>query len=79
MAEQAQAAADTVKDAVQNVADKVNELTTGDAAAAEGKTHLDEVTGEHVSKSERRWKRLNLVQVWIRRLTTTSEEAPEAA
>lgn len=54
MAEQAQAAANAVKDAVQNVTDKVGELTTQDSApAAEGKTYLDEVTGEHVSKSER--------------------------
>ncbi|KAF1350008.1 lysyl-tRNA synthetase [Delphinella strobiligena] len=53
MAEQAQAAANAVKDAVSNVADKVGELTTQDnAGAAEGKTYLDEVTGEHVSKSE---------------------------
>lgn len=54
MAEQVQAAADAVKDTVQNVTEKVGELTTGDAAAAEGKTYLDEVTGEHVSKSERK-------------------------
>ena len=58
MAEQAQAAADAVKQAVSNVTDKVGELTTGDnaggaAAAADVKTYLDEVTGEHVSKSER--------------------------
>ena len=56
MAEQAQAAANAVKDAVSNVTDKVGELTTQDnagGAAAESKTYLDEVTGEQVSKSER--------------------------
>lgn len=55
MAEQAQAAADAVKQAVSDVTDKVGELTTSDnagAAAADQKTYLDEVTGEHVSKSE---------------------------
>lgn len=56
MADQAQAAANAVKDAVNNVAEQVGQLTTQDnaagAAAAEVKTYLDEVTGEHVSKSE---------------------------
>lgn len=56
----AQQAADAVKDAVQNVAEQVSNLTTDDnapaasdnAASGEGKKLLDEVTGEHVSKSE---------------------------
>jgi len=56
MAEQAQAAANAVKEAVSDVTEKVGELTTQDnatSAAAEGKTtFLDEVTGEQVSKTE---------------------------
>lgn len=52
MADQAQAAANAVKEAVNNVADKVSELTTGDNAAAPT-LYLDEVTGEKVSKTER--------------------------
>jgi len=56
MAEQAQAAANAVKEAVSDVTEKVGELTTQDnatPAAAEGKaTFLDEVTGEQVSKTE---------------------------
>ncbi|KAK4549454.1 hypothetical protein LTR36_006451 [Oleoguttula mirabilis] len=56
----AQQAADTVKDAVHSVAEQVSHLTTDDnapaasdnAASSEGKKLLDEVTGEHVSKSE---------------------------
>lgn len=50
MAEQAQAAANAVKDAVQDVAQKVGELTTGENAPT---LYLDEVTGEKVSKTER--------------------------
>lgn len=52
MAEQAQAAAQAVKDAVSGVAEKVGELTTQDNSAADQKTYLDEATGEQVSKSE---------------------------
>lgn len=56
MAEQAQSALNAVKDAVTDVTEKVGELTTQEggaaAAAADVKTYLDEVTGEHVSKSE---------------------------
>lgn len=55
MAEQAQNAANAVKDAVQNVTEKVGELTTQDnasEAAPAQQTYLDEVTGERVSKSE---------------------------
>jgi lysyl-tRNA synthetase class 2 len=52
MADQAQAAANAVKEAVNNVADKVSELTTGDNAAAPT-LYLDEATGEKVSKTER--------------------------
>lgn len=52
MADQAQAAANAVKETVNNVADKVSELTTGDNAAAPN-LYLDEVTGEKVSKTER--------------------------
>ena len=51
MADQAQAAANAVKETVNDVAQKVSELTTGEAA---GPTlYLDEVTGEKVSKTER--------------------------
>lgn len=79
MAEQAQAAADAVKDAVSNVADKVGELTTQDnAGAVEGKTYLDEVTGEHVSKSECTLHVALSPILWLL-LTKGSEEAPEAA
>ena len=45
-----QQAADTVKDAVQNVADKVKDLSTSDAPQTN--LLLDESTGEHVSKTE---------------------------
>nr|POF20147.1 lysine--trna ligase cla4 [Quercus suber] len=55
----AQQAVDAVKDAVSNVADEVNQLTTGDSAnatpaATSNAPNLqkDEVTGEMVSKSE---------------------------
>jgi hypothetical protein len=41
--------AETVKDAVANVAEKVSQLTTGESAP---NLVLDEVTGEKVSKSE---------------------------
>ena len=53
-----QGAADTVKDTVEAVAEKVQQATIGNkdgAASAEGSTPnllLDEVTGEMVSKSE---------------------------
>ncbi|GAM88410.1 hypothetical protein ANO11243_064430 [Dothideomycetidae sp. 11243] len=50
MAEQAQNAAAAVKDAVQDAAEKVANLTTFDTAAPQ--TYLDEVTGERVSKTE---------------------------
>lgn len=49
MASQAQAAADTVKEAVANAADKVAQLTTSDNTP---NLVLDELTGESVSKSE---------------------------
>jgi hypothetical protein len=52
MADQAQAAANAVKEAVNNVTEKVGELTTGDNAAAPT-LYVDEVTGEKVSKTER--------------------------
>jgi lysyl-tRNA synthetase class 2 len=52
MAEQAQAAANAVKEAVNDVTDKVGELTTGSNAAAPT-LFTDEVTGEKVSKTER--------------------------
>jgi len=52
MADQAQAAANAVKEAVNNVTEKVGELTTGDNAAAPT-LYTDEVTGEKVSKTER--------------------------
>ena len=53
MAEQAQNAANAVKDAVQDVTDKVGELTTETAAeGAQTSLLLDEVTGERVSKTE---------------------------
>ncbi|SMR50863.1 unnamed protein product [Zymoseptoria tritici ST99CH_1E4] len=45
----AEQAADTVKDAVNNVAEKVSQLTTSEPAP---NLVLDEVTGEKVSKSE---------------------------
>lgn len=51
----AQQAADAVKDAVSNVADKVSQLTTGEGSAAGGtQPNLlkDDVTGEMVSKTE---------------------------
>ncbi|KAI4739333.1 lysyl-tRNA synthetase [Aureobasidium sp. EXF-12298] len=51
MADQAQAAANAVKEAVNNVTEKVGELTTGDNAAAPT-LYTDEVTGEKVSKTE---------------------------
>lgn len=46
----AQQTADAVKDAVQNVADKVSDMTTGDSP--QPNLLLDEVTGERVSKTE---------------------------
>ena len=52
MAEQAQAAANAVKEAVNDVTEKVGELTTGSNAAAPT-LFTDEVTGEKVSKTER--------------------------
>jgi len=56
MADQIQNAADAVKDAVQNVTEKVGELTTESNTAESNTTTpqsvLDEVTGEHVSKTE---------------------------
>ncbi|KAG9626989.1 hypothetical protein KCU64_g18510, partial [Aureobasidium melanogenum] len=51
MADQAQAAANAVQQAVNTVADRVSELTTGDNAAAPT-LYLDEATGEKVSKTE---------------------------
>lgn len=59
MAEQAQQAANAVKDAVQNVTEKVGELTTGTAAEGAATTYLDEVTGERVSKSELKKRQKN--------------------
>ncbi|EMC99714.1 hypothetical protein BAUCODRAFT_571914 [Baudoinia panamericana UAMH 10762] len=47
----AQQTADAVKDAVQNVADKVQEMTTADGAPTANQL-LDEETGEYVSKTE---------------------------
>ncbi|KAK3114593.1 lysyl-tRNA synthetase [Teratosphaeriaceae sp. CCFEE 6253] len=46
--------ADASKASVQNVTDKVQEMSTSDNAAAPSEPNklLDEVTGEHVSKSE---------------------------
>lgn len=46
----AQQAADSVKDAVQNVVDKVSAMTTNETN--QPNLVLDEVTGERVSKSE---------------------------
>ena len=44
---------DSVKDAVQDVADKVKDMTTSEgSAAAQPALLLDEVTGERVSKTE---------------------------
>ena len=45
-----QQTADTVKDAVQNVADKVKDMSTSDGP--QPNTLLDEATGEYVSKTE---------------------------
>lgn len=45
-----QGAADAVKDAVQNVADKVKDMSTSDGP--QQNLLLDEVTGERVSKTE---------------------------
>lgn len=45
-----QQSADVVKDTVQNVADKVKDLTTSDGP--QPNLLLDEATGEHVSKTE---------------------------
>ena len=45
-----QQAADTAKDGVQNVADKVKEMTTSDGP--QPNLLLDEMTGEQVSKTE---------------------------
>lgn len=47
----AQSAADAVKDGVQAVADKVNEMTTSDNTT-QPNLLKDEVTGEMVSKTE---------------------------
>ncbi|KAK0810725.1 lysyl-tRNA synthetase [Friedmanniomyces endolithicus] len=49
-----QRVAETLKESVQQVTDKVQEMTTADNAGAAGGPSqlLDEVTGEHVSKSE---------------------------
>ncbi|KAK0249298.1 lysyl-tRNA synthetase [Friedmanniomyces endolithicus] len=49
-----QRVAETAKESVQQVTDKVQEMTTADNAGAPGGPSqlLDEVTGEHVSKSE---------------------------
>ncbi|KAK1073937.1 lysyl-tRNA synthetase [Friedmanniomyces endolithicus] len=49
-----QRVAETAKESVQQVTDKVQEMTTADNAGASGGPSqlLDEVTGEHVSKSE---------------------------
>lgn len=52
MAEQAQNAANAVKDAVNEATEKVGQLTTGTAAEGSTQTYLDEVTGERVSKTE---------------------------
>lgn len=55
MAEQAQQAANAVKETVQDVTNKIGELTTetaGEKATAAPTTILDEVTGEQVSKTE---------------------------
>lgn len=46
-----QKAADTVKDAVQNVADGVKNMTTSDGSP-QPNSILDEATGEYVSKTE---------------------------
>ena len=46
----AQQAANTIKDAVQSVAEKVQEMSTSDSP--QPNLILDEVTGEHVSKTE---------------------------
>lgn len=46
----AQQAADAVKDAVQQVADKVQDMTASDGS--QPTLLLDEVTGERVSKTE---------------------------
>lgn len=46
----AQQAADVVKEAVQTVADGVKNMTAGESNTPN--TVLDEVTGEHVSKTE---------------------------
>ena len=46
-----QQTADSVKDAVQNVADKVKDLSTTDGGTTPN-TLLDEETGERVSKTE---------------------------
>lgn len=45
-----QQAADAAKDAVQDVADKVKDMTTSDGP--QPNLLLDEATGEHVSKTE---------------------------
>lgn len=47
----AEQAAQTVKDAVQSVTNKVSELTTSEGSS-QPTLLLDEVTGEHVSKTE---------------------------
>jgi hypothetical protein len=50
MAEQAQAAAKAVQETVNDVVEKVGQLTTDEPAPA---LYVDEVTGDKVSKTER--------------------------
>ncbi|KAF4553063.1 Lysine--tRNA ligase cla4-like protein [Elsinoe fawcettii] len=56
MAEQAQNAANAVKEAVQDATEKVANLTTAEGAS---QTYLDEVTGERVSKTELKKRQKN--------------------
>lgn len=51
MSSSTQDAADALKESVQHVADKVQNLTTSDGSPAPNQL-LDEATGEYVSKSE---------------------------
>lgn len=74
MAEQAQAAAEAVKDTVNQVTQKVGELTTGENAPT---LYKDEVTGEMVSKTERGY--LSGKRQTSCTLTGHSQETPEAA
>lgn len=74
----AQGAADAVKDAVQNVADKVNELSTNDTE--QKNLLLDEVTGEKVSKTElkkRQKQRQKDAQKAEKAATTKAPPAPK--